>query len=430
MATLYTDDTSKQSWNAHTKDYFKNIVFGTLLLSFSFMVLFWNEGNVISQIQTLEEAEQEVVSIDANQVDLFNEGKLIHLSGPAITNEILIDEIFKIDANDVIKLRRIVEMYQWQERQHPESKGLLGGKGTITMTYIYDKVWSSEYINSKKKFKHFLNHKNPPMPMKGKEFIAEHVNLGEFTLSTGIVKQFSNYQHLPIENFQIQGLQDISDNKVSLKFGDFYIGKDPAYNPQIGDLRVRFEIVPPTTVSIIAKQSDSDLIPYQTRAAGKIELFEYGTVDAETMFKHARIFNNNFIWFLRLVGFLLVFVGLGIIFQVFRILATVMPFFNSVINYFTWFAAFTFALTFTFDTIAAAWLYYRPLAAIILMLISLVFLFILKGMQNITKPKEKNVQQPVAPQPMSDGQRAVMVPSGHAVMVKPGLTPEAAVPIK
>ncbi|MCK5877330.1 MAG: TMEM43 family protein [Candidatus Marithrix sp.] len=424
MATLYTDNKSQQTWNAHTKDYFKNIVFGTLLVSFSFMVLFWNEGNVISQIQTLEEAEQETVSIETNQVDLFNEGKLLHLSGPAVTNEVLTDEKFGVSVNDVIKLKRIVEMYQWQENQHPESKKLLGGKGTITMTYIYEKIWSTEYINSKKNFKHPINHKNPPMSIYSKDFIAEQVILGEFTLSKSIVDQLNNYQYLPIENVEIQKLQDISDIKVSLKFGNYYIGKDPAYNPQIGDLRIRFEVVPSTTISVISKQSDADLIPYQTRIAGRLELFEYGVVDAKVMFEHAKIFNNSFIWFLRFVGFLLVFIGFGIIFQVFKILATVMPFFNSIANYFSWLAAFFFSIAFTLDTIAVAWLYYRPLPAIILMLISLTFLFLLKSMQNFTKPKA-NPQQP-----MTAPQGTVAMPQEHTVILQPSLNVETVVPAK
>ncbi len=415
MATLYTETTSQESWDEHTKDYFKNIIFGILLLSFALIILFWNEGNVIYRVQTLEEGEREIVSIDANQVDLFNESKLIHLSGPAMTNEVLTDEKFGVNATDVIKLRRIAEMYQWQENQHSES--LLDGKKIVTMAYTYKKIWSTEYINSKRKFKHFIGHKNPSMPIISKEFIAEQVTLGEFTLSDGIVNQLNNYQHFPIEESTTK-VQDIIDSKVSLKFGNYYIGKDPAYNPQIGDLRIRFEVVLPTTISIIAKQADSDLIPYQTRAAGKLELFEYGTVDTNTMFKQAKVFNNNFVWFLRFVGFLLMFVGLGVIFQVFRILTAIIPFLNSIIGYISWFAAFIFAITFTIDTIAISWLYYHPLAAIILMLISLSFLFLLKGMQNVTKIKGQQTVMP--PQPMSREQ----------VPPAPRLAPEIAVPIK
>ncbi|MFK5971443.1 MAG: TMEM43 family protein [Candidatus Marithrix sp.] len=422
MVTFYTESNSQQSWNIHTKDYFKNVIFGVLLLSFSLIMLFWNEGNVIYRVQTLEEAEQDVISIKANQVDLFNESKLIHLSGPAVTNEIVTDEKFWIDATDVIKLRRIVEMYQWQESQHSESKGLLGSKDIVTMNYTYEKMWLTEHINSKKEFKNPLGHKNPSMPIKSKEFIAEQVTLGEFTLSDGIVNQLNNYQHIPIEKSAVQ-IQDITDSKISLKFGDYYIGKDPAFNPQIGDLRIRFEIVLPTTITVIAKQADSDLIPYQTRIAGKIELFEYGTVNAKTMFKQAKIFNNNFVWFLRFVGFLLMFIGLGVIFQVFRILATIIPFFNSILGYIGWFGAFIFALTFSLDSIAISWLYYRPLAAIILILISLSFLFLLKGIQSFKKVKEPKVDEVnTASIPME--QRTILIPSEHM------LVQEIAIPIK
>jgi hypothetical protein len=61
-------------------------------------------------------SQQELVTVDASSVDPANEGKLVHLTAKAVTDETLADDMFGVSAN-AIKLRRNVEMYQWKEKQ-------------------------------------------------------------------------------------------------------------------------------------------------------------------------------------------------------------------------------------------------------------------------------------------------------------------------
>ena len=67
--------------------------------------------------------------------------KLIHSSGTTKTDEPTQDERFSVSINDSMKVKRLVEMYQWIEEQQDN------GEGEET-TYNYTQEWSSSHINS------------------------------------------------------------------------------------------------------------------------------------------------------------------------------------------------------------------------------------------------------------------------------------------
>ena len=312
--------------------------------------------------------------------------------------------------DNVIKLRRVVEMYQWQENKDSETREKLGGGTETVTTYTYRKIWSIELIDSSRFHKD--GHFNPSsMPFEGDTFIAEPVILGEFTLSSNLVGNLNDYQHLPIstETFDVSQKQSqLSDRKIHYNYGNYYVGEDPAY-PQIGNLRIKFEIVLPTTISIIAKQSESSLKAYTTKAGGSIELFEYGVVDAQTMFKHAQKLNTIKTWLLRLVGFLMMFLGLILIFSVFKILAAVIPILGNIVELLNLFVSFILATVLSLMTIALAWLYYRPLLGITLIVIAVGLLFLLKFGRQSQQPALKS--QPTAFVP----QESVFKPEGSTL---------------
>ena len=55
-----------------------------------------------------------MISVAEDKVDTANDGKLVHLTGLATTEDVLEDNDFGISAN-AIKLKRAVQMYQWKE---------------------------------------------------------------------------------------------------------------------------------------------------------------------------------------------------------------------------------------------------------------------------------------------------------------------------
>ncbi len=362
----YTEITT-ESWWSRIKSSFKNIILGLILFLVAFPLLFWNEGRAVYRAQTLEEGIRVVTSIEANQINKKNEGKLIHLTGNTESNETLSDIRFGISQDNIIKLRRLVKMYQWQEHQDSETTEKLGGSTETVTTYNYSKNWDSSIANSNN-FKQSEEHQNPStMLFNSGIFQVKQVTIGAFTLPSSLVSRINNYQKLPITTLELVS-EEIRD-KLQIYDNAYYIGENPA-QPQIGDLKISFEIVTPSMISIIVKQVGSTFSSYTTKIGGKIELFEYGNVSAENMFQHEQEFNVMLTWILRAVGFLIMFIGLSLMFGVLRTLAAVIPFIANIVGFIGGFVAFLIALILSLITIAIAWFVYRPLLGIFLLIIA------------------------------------------------------------
>jgi hypothetical protein len=153
---------------------------------------------------------------------------------------------------------------------------------------------------------------------------------------------------------------------IKLQAGSFYSGADPA-TPQIGDQRITFEVVNPMEVSVIAKQVRNTLEPYTTSVGGEIELLETGIHSADAIIQHAQDSNVILTWILRLIGFILLVIGINMEFKVLSVIADVLPIAGDIIGAGTGIIAFLLAIIFALVTIATAWIFYRPLLAIILL---------------------------------------------------------------
>lgn len=372
----YTEITH-ESWWSRIKTSFGNILLGFILFLIAFPLLFWNEGRAVYRAQTLEEGVSIVTSINAKQIDKKNEGKLVHLTGLAESSETLTDTRFGLTQDNIIKLQRVVKIYQWQEQQHSKTEEKLGGGTETITTYTYIKAWDSELSNSTN-FKQPQAHQNPSaMPFNSGVFKAKKVTLGAFTLSSNLVNQLNNYQQLPMTSATFEQVPEALRAKLQLYNEYYYLGANAA-EPQIGDLQINFAVVLPDIVSIIAKQVGSTFAPYTTQVGGEIELFEYGAVAAENMFKHEQEFNIMLTWVLRLVGFIVMFIGLNLIFGVLRTLAAVLPFLANIVGFIGGFVNFIIAAVLSIITIAIAWIVYRPLLGIGLLIVAGGLLYFLK----------------------------------------------------
>lgn len=359
-------EVSSQSWFGRIGNAFKGILVGLILVAIAFGLLFWNEGRAVKRAKTLTEGSGAVVSVAADRVEPGNEGKLVHLSGRAITEETLRDAEFGV-AKQAIKLRRVAEMYQWQEEKRSEEKKKLGGGTETTTTYTYSKVWSKDPVSSGG-FKEPAGHQNPgQMSYSSQELVASQVTLGAFTLSGSLVAQMSGYSPLALgEGFILPaGLAakgTVSGNTV-------YLGRDPSA-PQVGDLRLSFEEVQPMEISLVARQVSATFEPYQTKAGGSIELLESGTLSAEAMFRQAQQSNTILTWALRVGGLFLMFIGLQLILGPLSVLADVVPLFGTIVGAGTGLIAGLLAAILSFCTIAVAWIVYRPLVGVILLAVA------------------------------------------------------------
>ncbi|MCG8401246.1 MAG: TMEM43 family protein, partial [Firmicutes bacterium] len=199
----YVERTS-QSWLSRIVGSFVGVLIGIVLFIAAFPVLFINEKWSIDRIRDLRDAESQLVSVEAGAVDPGNEGKLVHLNGEAITEEILKFADFGIEEN-AIRLRRDVEMYQWQEHKDTEKRKKLGGGEETVTTYTYSKTWADRAINSSG-FKE-AGHDNPSsLPFSNDTLDAKDVLVGSYQLSATMIDQYDRFTPLPLGNDAITKL--------------------------------------------------------------------------------------------------------------------------------------------------------------------------------------------------------------------------------
>ncbi len=359
-------EVSSQSWFSRIGNSIKGIIFGIVLVIGSVILLFLNEGRAVKTAESLQEGAKAVIPISAQTIIPSNEGKLVHLTAFATTEDVLEDAEFGVSKN-AIKLKRKVEMYQWKEIiESLRRKKVGGGTKTIT-TYTYIKTWAENLINSSN-FKRPDGHQNPEhMPYKSRTYTADKVSLGEFTLSKGLVRQMNNYESLIIdESYKNNASENLVD-KLKIADGKYYLGDDP-YSPEIGDIRITYEVVEPSTVSIVAEQSGNSFKPYMTKVGRELEMLRVGRYSADEMFKKAKTQNRILTWFLRLVGFTLMGIGFSKIFAPLSVLADVIPLLGDLVGLGTRVISFALSAAISLITIAIGWIFYRPLLGIILII--------------------------------------------------------------
>lgn len=359
-------ETTGQSWGSRLIESIKGVLFGLLLVVAAFVLLFWNEGRAVRRAKSLKEGARAVVSVSANKVDVANGGKLVHVSGEATTKETLSDPDFGVSVS-AIKLERRAEMYQWKETRKSESKSKLGGGKKTVTTYSYSKVWSPTLIDSSS-FKETKGHENPStMAVQSKTWTANKVTLGAFDLSAAQVAKLNQTSAYSV-NENAAALPDATKATFHWSDGGYYAGANPA-SPAIGDTRVTFDVVRPATVSVVGRQVGSSFEPYEAKAGGSILLVSYGTVSADSMFKTAEKSNEKLAWILRLVGFVGMTFGIFLIFKPLEVVADVLPILGTLVGVGTGLFAVVTGACLSILTIALAWLAFRPLVGIPLLIL-------------------------------------------------------------
>jgi hypothetical protein len=364
LSDTYTETTT-QSWFSRMGNAFKGIVLGAILLCVGFYLLFWNEGRAVATYKALQEGAGIVVSIPADKVDPKTEGKLVHVTGMATTEDTLTDPDFGVSAT-AIKLQRLAQTYQWKENKKSETEKHVGGSTTTKTTYSYEKVWSPSLIKSGD-FKK-PGHSNPAqLTYEPKQLTAGRVTVGALQLSSGLVDQIGGSESLPLDTYQ--PLPDNLWGKARWENNTLYIGRD-SRTPEIGDTKVEFKVVKPQTVSIIAKVYHNSLEPYQTSTGKSLEMLQAGAKSPEAMFQQAHTENKILTWILRFLGALLLFLGISLILKPLSVVLDVLPFLGNVAEAGIGLVALVLALALTLVTVAIAWFYYRPLLAVVLILAS------------------------------------------------------------
>ncbi len=335
------------------------MLIGIVMFLGSFIFLFSNEGYYIKNIKIANFVAKNVVNITT--VSSAADGKLVHMSSEVKTDRVLSDEFVSVNTP---VLKRIVEMYQWEEHSSGSSKH---------RSHRYEKVWSShiEHVSDSA-------HRNPSsMPYRNINLRAKSVQFGDFNLTSSIIAKLE-----PVNYYTDFRLDNIDGFKVaSSRY--LYRGKGSIYNPEIGDIRISYEYLNPGSyVSIIAGQSGNILRPYSSRA-GDIAIVENGKRTSAEMISGFKNDNKTGAISFRVLGFFLMVVGLTMI-------AIPVRYVLSFIGL-GWFGekitcglAFLISIPLTIITISLAWLAFRPMLAFmsIGVCVAVVFLILMAVNKN------------------------------------------------
>ena len=176
---------------------------------------------------------------------------------------------------------------------------------------------------------------------------------------------------LPFDNLDapVTVSQHVLPNMVHVEGNTIYLGRNPN-NPQIGDIRVTFQrTLPSKAVSLIAKQIGDTFEAFTAANNYTVALLELGTVSAENMYASAHAANEMMTWLLRFGGIFLVFIGLRMVFAPLEVLASVVPFLGKLVGAGIGFVSMVLGLAWSLLIIALAWLFYRPLIGIIILVV-------------------------------------------------------------
>ena len=156
-----------------------------------------------------------------------------------------------------------------------------------------------------------------------------------------------------------------------------YFGKNPN-SPQNGDLRITLTKILPADVSILAKVVGSTFEEFTASNGKKVSGLSMGTVSAENMYQAKHSANSMTTWILRIVGVLLVIGGLKSIFGIFVTLLKVLPFLASIADVGVGMVCGLFGFAWSLLVISIAWLTYRPLIGIPLVVAAIALIVYLK----------------------------------------------------
>jgi len=370
-------EVTNQSWGSRLMGSIKSVLIGIVLFLISFIVLWYNEGRAVKTATGLEQGASQVITVDSGELIQENSGKLVHLTGKVITKENLTDEDFKIDVN-AIKLRRNVYMYQWVEKIERKKEKKIGGGEKTTTVYKYVKEWQDDVINSSS-FRKPNGHTNPQSLLHPK--YAKTVSkaaIGKYDLSKSLLSQTGGFESLPIailDTLQHKNARIISEGSNSSGSNDnltkkIYIGKGTSSSPQIGDVKVSFDIIPSgNDYSVISQQNGNTFNPFQTNTGTTINIISEGVLSSDNMFATAQKNNTILTWILRGVGFFMMFFGLSMILKPLVVLADVLPFLGNILDFGLILFVGIISFGLSFITIAIAWLAYRPLLGILLLVV-------------------------------------------------------------
>lgn len=387
---------------------FKSIGSGFLLIILGSVLLWWNEGRAVKTAKMLKDASANTVLVqDVSSIDPSLEGKLIHASAFAKTDDVLTDPDFGVSAN-AVKLDRKVEYYQWSEQSSTQTVDKVGGSQETTTTYTYSKSWTGSPVDSDQfKDPEYKGLNTVNANVSANSQVAANVSFGAYRLPKNLISSISGTvpAEVNLTENQIQRWADVvkkskgisnsfyamfdTETYVHIDKNVIYLGKNPSV-PEIGDVKITFTKVMPCDVSILAQVQGDTFTAYTAKNGKTFSVLMTGVVAADQMYEKQEAANKTMLWVFRILGILIVIAGFNGIFGFITTLLKVLPFLSKIVGAGIGLVAKVLGFAWSLIIIALAWLVYRPVLAIVLLAAVIAFIVFL-----VNKAKANKAAEPV-----------------------------------
>ncbi len=323
------------------------VIIGLVLFLTSLGIFFWNEGR-LNEADLARRAEP----FDGSEVQEVEKNKLVAITGETGLDESLSDGLYLIPG-DYLAVRRTVEMYSWTEETTTEGEKKI---------YYYEKEWTENPEDSSE-FNQPAEHQNPVQKTKSETLINDSSRVGKYYFeakNTGL----TGYKDLSLNESNINLVAENTDSleqeivaedsldanseennsledKESIEQNIIFQGKGSVANPEIGDLRISYQVVRQgKTATVFGKVEDNRVLPYRYNDNDLFYTLKEGTYD-----QAINSLNSDYrasLWAFRIIGFILLWISLLLILSPVKEVLNFIPVLGTIAKSF--FPVFTFII--------------------------------------------------------------------------------------
>ncbi len=362
MSDIYKKTTTT-SYGGRLKNSLVAVLIGIALFVGSFFVLFWNEGRVdLSKIaKTAVPIESSVVS---DNPELQKE--LVVTQGLVTSPEQLGDSMF-FKKGDYLVVERVSEMYSWVEKETSTKKKNMGGSETKETTYEYTKEWIEDVPDSER-FYQSQSYYNPVKEIDSQTMTVSKAGLGQYQLVPSQV-DFPETNQISVSAMNIDLPSDMTF------IGDDYLYRGSDYNNlEVGDLRVSYQVVmADQEMTVFGALNGQNISVYTNDNGDSLYRLFYQDAEGAVALMHQEYARS--VWLLRLIGFLMMWVGMLAMLRPITVFLDVVPIMGSISAFSFLILTLPVALVLSLLTIVLSILFHNIVVVMIAGIVALVIAF-------------------------------------------------------
>lgn len=341
--------TSSRGFLSNLMGSIASVPIGILLFLASFVVLFKSEG--CTNFADVARSATEVSATEASGQD----GTFVSVTGELSAASQIADPDY-LKPGDYISLFRNVEQYVWIETSRSETRDKVGGGTETTTTYSYEMGWTNNPQNSAN-FEQPSGHSNPPQRIEDQIWKVDRGAVGAWSFATADMglPAAATISLTPDMLLQANG---------NVAGGYLYIDGGPE-TPQLGDHRISWSALPARgTYTAFGLAQGNELRPYEYESGEMWMSMRAGSRDAAISSYDTE--HSIMMWLLRLGGFLMMWIGMQMVFAPLHAIAGILPFLKKGSTFIVNLITFPVAFVLTVITIIVAKIFHSLIAMIVI----------------------------------------------------------------